>query len=121
MDKNAVFPQHLQYCLDFANTMDWHASEQPSGTLQQYADLVAWAQRTKLLTEQAAQQLANQADQQPAAAMDVLEQAIDLREAIYRIFATVATEQVPAAQDLASLNAALASAYTHLQVAPTGA
>ena len=30
-------------CLDFANTLDWHASEHPIERLNTYADFVAWS------------------------------------------------------------------------------
>src|SRR3954447_12115692 len=95
MDKNAVSPQHLQLCLDFANTMDWHASEQPVETLQRYADLVAWAQRGNLLTDQAARQLVLRAERSPAEGKRVLAHALALREATYRIFVAAGGAHTP--------------------------
>src|SRR5438876_1203177 len=38
-------------CLDFTNTVNWHASEHPIEELPAYDDLVAWAQNVGLLTQ----------------------------------------------------------------------
>lgn len=119
MAKNADFLPYLETCLNFANTMDWHASTQPIETLYQYADLVAWAQRINLLSSEEAAELTAQAGRFPSKAAKVLAQAIDLRETIYRIFVAVATEQPVAPADLASLNAALPAAYCHLNIVQT--
>jgi predicted RNA-binding Zn ribbon-like protein len=55
-------------------------------------------------------------------ANDVLQQAITLREATYRIFSNVAAVHPPAPDDLGILNVALPDAMSHLQVValPTG-
>lgn len=105
-------------CLAFTNTLDWHASPQPVESLHTYADLLVWAQQQGVLTaaEQAA--LLRQAAAQPAAAAVVLRQALDLREAIYRIFVALTKATAPAAADLATLNAELAAALPHLYLQP---
>ncbi|CAN5507073.1 ABATE domain-containing protein [soil metagenome] len=120
MDKNVTFPEYLQVCLEFANTADWHASEQPVETLHHYTDLVAWAQRVGILTGDAAEELNQQAARFPLDATQALAQAIELREAIYRIFAVVAAGQPVEVADLAVLNATLPSAYKHLQIVQSG-
>ena len=119
MDKNELFPPYLELCLNFANTLEWHASEQPVETLHGYTDLVAWAQQANVLTDAEAAELTGQAGRFSTEAAQVYIQAIDLREAIYQIFAAVATEQNPAPTDLAILNAALPAAYSHWQIVQT--
>ncbi|MFN8493261.1 MAG: ABATE domain-containing protein [Caldilineaceae bacterium] len=119
MDKNTGFPAYLQLCLDFANTMDWHASEHPVETLHRYADLVAWAERNQLLTNGEAEQLKALAARAVPEAQQVLEAALVLREALYRILAAIAAEGTPAPSDLAVLNAALPDAYQHLRIIQT--
>lgn len=103
-------------CLDFANTVDWHNSEQPQELLNSYSDLALWAQNVGLLTEHAAQQLLQEAAKNPAEAAIILKQAIDLREAIYRILSAVDWGQSPDGSDLAILNNALQETLPHLQI-----
>ena len=69
-------------CLDFANTLDWHASAHPVETLTTYADLVAWSHEVGLLSERIARQLIAEAERQPKQAAAILERARTLREAI---------------------------------------
>lgn len=103
-------------CLDFANTVDWHASDHPEEQLNTYADLVSWANRVGVLTDREARNLSREAGRRPADAAAVLEQAVALREAIYRVFSAVAGGRTPEAGDLAALNAAIPRALARLQV-----
>jgi predicted RNA-binding Zn ribbon-like protein len=103
-------------CLDFANTAEWHTSEQPTEELRSYADLVAWAQAKGVLTEDEAAQLQRKAGSCPTEAADVLQRAITLREAIFRIFSTVTEGGTPSPADLAILNGALTEGMCHFQI-----
>jgi len=105
--------------LDFANTADWHASEQPEELLTSYAEFVSWSRQAGVLTEKQARRLLREAVGRPDEALAVLKQAITLREAIYEIFAAVAHERSPQASDLATLNSALSEALAHSQIVPT--
>ncbi len=95
-------------CLDFANTLDWHASDHPIEKLTTYADLVAWAHKIGLLNEPAARQLSDRAAQHPRIAQAALEKARTLREAIYAIFVAVAHGETPEMADIESVNTTLA-------------
>jgi predicted RNA-binding Zn ribbon-like protein len=106
-------------CLDFANTADWHASDQPEERLTRYAEFVSWSQQAGVLTEKQAKRLLRQATDRPEEAMAVLQRAIILREAIYEVFAAVAHEQSPKATDLTTLNSALSETLTRSQITPT--
>ena len=121
MEKNTPGSEALQPCLDFANTLEWHASEHPSETLLIYADLVAWAQRTHLISDLVAQGLLQRAENEPAAAAAALAQSIVWREAIYRIFSAIAAERPVTTADLTALNVAISVAYPHLQLVASGA
>jgi predicted RNA-binding Zn ribbon-like protein len=79
-------------CLDFANTADWHTSDQPEEQLNSYTDLVEWAKGVGILTEGQARQLASAAMNRSAEVADVLARAIDLREAIFRPVAQSAAD-----------------------------
>ena len=70
-------------CLDFVNTLEPRAGEQSHDYLASYADLVAWSQHAAGLPAQKAQQLLDAAARRPIDAARVLQQAIELREAIY--------------------------------------
>ena len=106
-------------CLDFANTVDWHASDQPEELLTGYAEFVSWSQQAGIPTEKQAKHLLRQAAERPEEALAVLDRAITLREAIYEIFAAVAHGQSPQASDLSTLNAALSEILARSQIAPT--
>jgi predicted RNA-binding Zn ribbon-like protein len=73
-------------CLDFANTSDWHASENPIEMLTSYASLVSFSLQTGVLTDMEARNLLRLAAEQPDQAQASLGDAITLREAIFRIF-----------------------------------
>ena len=100
-------------CLDFANTIDDRWTEVQREHLTSYRSLVAWAEQTQILSNEEAEQLLAVAARQPDKADAVLQQAIAVREVIYRIFAALAQEETPADTDLAQLNEALAHALPH--------
>jgi predicted RNA-binding Zn ribbon-like protein len=107
-------------CLEFANTSDWHASDQPVETLNSYNDLLAWAVRIGIRSEQSAQELKQQAVRHPALASQIYAWAIELREAIYHVFAAISEQATPADSDIALLNEALPNAYTRPELVTTG-
>ncbi len=106
-------------CLNFANTVGGRRPDRVHDYLGDYGDLVAWSRHAGLLTDEAARYLAAQAERRPVEAAQVLAQALALREAIYRIFSSLAAHASPAPADLALLNQALASALARLEVRTT--
>jgi len=94
-------------CLEFTNTMRWHASERPDETLRSYADLVAWAQAAGVASVRLARHLLSQAKENTADADLALTRAISLREAIYRIFLALMNGKTTQATDLDELNGAI--------------
>jgi predicted RNA-binding Zn ribbon-like protein len=105
--------------LDFVNTADWHASDHPVEFLTSYSDLVAWSQHVGILTDHQAQRLLKKAARRPEDANAVLERAIALREAIYRIFSAISRERPPQAADLATFNAELSGALAQSRIVST--
>jgi predicted RNA-binding Zn ribbon-like protein len=79
-------------CLDFANTRYWRGQATPTETLNAPADLAAWAKIPRLPSPKE------------------FEQAIALRETLYRLFDAQAEGKQAAPCDLETLNAALAQA-----------
>jgi predicted RNA-binding Zn ribbon-like protein len=94
--------------LDFANTVDWHASQQPIEFLTSYSELVAWSVHASILTQGQGEQLRQEAAAHPADAEAVLRRAISLREAIYRVFSATSHGLRPKESDLAVFNEELA-------------
>jgi predicted RNA-binding Zn ribbon-like protein len=104
-------------CLDLVNTVGGRRSPSADEHLNEYADLVDWARQGQLLSEPQARRLRQHAEEHPQLARRTLADAINLREAIARIFAALAGGNPPAPADLERLNAALPRAMAHLQIA----
>ncbi len=107
-----------QTCLDFANTLGGLRGGVAREYLSGYDDLVAWSQQADSITEDKATYLLLEAERHPNEAAAVLESARTLREAIYRIFAAVATGIQPTEADLTVLNAELGNAMAGGRVIP---
>jgi len=103
-------------CLDFANTANWHKSEQPVELLTSYDELIDWSRHAGVLNEQESDQLLSQASANPSDAEAVRAQAVELREAIYRIFASIANDERPDVEDLELLNGALGPALANARI-----
>ncbi len=106
-------------CLDFANTAQWHASENPHEKLRSYQDFVDWSRKEGLLSEADAQKLMEKAANDPIASANALKRAIELREAIYSILSSVAASKFPKKGDLEILNRNLAKTMAHSRIIPT--
>jgi predicted RNA-binding Zn ribbon-like protein len=107
-------------CLDFANTVDWHASEHREELILDYGDLLAWATHTGALDGKQARRLRRCADARPAEAREALSRAIALREAIYRVFSTHARSSTSAKVDLEIVTAAFRESAQHLALRRSG-
>jgi len=103
-------------CLDFANTLDWHASPHPVEGLPGYADLVRWSAGIGLVTEPYARQLAKQAAARPLPARAALRRSVALREAIYRTFSARTHGHRPVAEDVGLIASRAADAQAHLRL-----
>jgi|RhiMetdeSRZDD1v2_1073273.scaffolds.fasta_scaffold54363_2 predicted RNA-binding Zn ribbon-like protein len=102
--------------LEFTNTVNDHASEEPGETLFKYEDLLSWAKKIGLLREEQAQTLTRKAADQRNEASVVFTRSLKLREAIYRIFVAQTKGKSPANEDLAILNSVLAHLTSGAQV-----
>jgi predicted RNA-binding Zn ribbon-like protein len=98
-------------CLDFANTVGWRGSDQPDEHLVSYGDFAAWAEQAGAVAPREAKALRRRAAAHPAEARQALARAIELREALYRVFAAIAAGRAPRAPDLAIVNAAVPAAF----------
>ena len=103
-------------CIDFANTVDWHASSKPVEHLNTYADLLNWSLEKGLISNHEADLLRQQATLHPNQAQAVLEQAIALREAIYAIFSASISNITAPLADLELLNSWISVGMSHLKL-----
>jgi predicted RNA-binding Zn ribbon-like protein len=103
-------------CLDFANTVDDRTDEHPQELLVGYDDLVAWSRQTQVLTEQEARELLKKAKKQHTETNKVLNRAVEVREAIFRIFKAVAESESPEDEDLVLLSTVVAEAQKHARI-----
>ena len=98
-------------CLDFTNTVGGKRGLSAREYLNSYADFVSWCRQADLLQAATADALLRSAGRHADESGAALRRAIALREAIYRIFAALASGESPQASDLDHLNAELS---THL-------
>jgi predicted RNA-binding Zn ribbon-like protein len=103
-------------CLDFANTLDARAMPEHEENLHGYADLLRWAAYAGVVTDDEAARLTRRAARNPSAAQAALVDALEFREAIYRVFYAVATDRPVQQRDLNALQAAYAEAMQHATV-----
>ena len=106
--------------LNFANTQDWHASDKPVENLKSFDDLVTWSEQACLVTPELAQHLHQQAIEQPDDTANAYDFAIQVREALYRIFSRRYAGEPILEADLALLNSVVSQALAHLQLTPAG-
>ncbi len=105
-------------CLDFANTVGGELKARTDNRLQRYADLVSWGLYAGALDAPIADALSRRDGRDPAGAAAALEQAVALRDGLYRIFSPIAAGAAADPADLERLNGAFAEAMAHLAVTP---
>jgi predicted RNA-binding Zn ribbon-like protein len=110
--------KRFELCLDFANTVDWHASDRPQETLHDYQDLLRWVHEQRVISRHQADALARRLRREPQPAAEVYRRATALREAVYRIFVARIGGIAPARADTNVLNQELrhALAQYHVEV-----
>lgn len=105
-------------CLDFVNTLDWRGTDHPVEFLHTYHDLVIWSRYVGTISDRQAQGLSQKADMEAFRAAAVLRDAIELREATYRIFEAVAGGLPVSEQDLKVFNRYLGATMQSSQIIP---
>jgi predicted RNA-binding Zn ribbon-like protein len=100
-------------CLDFANTRFWRGIEPSTETLYGIDDLVGWCVANEALPTERAERWKGAPD-----AAAVFADALDLREAIYRVFVRMASKASPESRDLETINRALAETPPRRALAP---
>ena len=107
-------------CLDFANTvLKRNQPDKAHDELSNYARLVGFAKQSKLLSPSKADFLAKRSGVKHLNTHRVLPAAVMLREAIYRVFSSVAAERPIASKDLKLIEDFALEAWKHRQLMPT--
>jgi predicted RNA-binding Zn ribbon-like protein len=107
-------------CLDFANTRYWRGSEHPTETLSGLGDLLAWCESGRILDRHAVAELQAWEKRNRRKAGHLFTAAIEIREAIYRLFGAVAAGEPPSGADMSRLNHLLAVAPCRAEIAVAG-
>jgi predicted RNA-binding Zn ribbon-like protein len=94
-------------CLDFANTVDKRLSSNPEDKLSGYEELVAFGKQTGVFSLSESRKLWREGRQDKREASNLFQQAVDLREMIFRILSAVAVGREVSEADTVALNDAL--------------
>jgi predicted RNA-binding Zn ribbon-like protein len=106
--------------LDFCNTMGGKRGNITREKLETIVHYLAWCWQARFLSENEAKSCLARAKAHPGEAQAALLRAIDLREAIFRVFKSCLDEVRPADSDLALLNAELSATLGRLRLKPAG-
>jgi predicted RNA-binding Zn ribbon-like protein len=104
--------------LDFANTLGGSRAMPTHDHIARYADLVAFAEQADLISKALATKLLSLAKTEPAAAGEVLERGIRLREAVWSAFTS---KSGPRAAEVAVISDEAARAATRMKLGPVPA
>ncbi|MGB5818817.1 MAG: CGNR zinc finger domain-containing protein [Saonia sp.] len=94
----------VELCFDFANTVSWRNRENPHEWLNSFENLSIWCQLVGILDEYQSKQLIDHLTDTEKTASQVLLPLYELREAIFRIFTSIADNEDPLEKDIAYLN-----------------
>jgi predicted RNA-binding Zn ribbon-like protein len=107
-------------CLDFTNTVSHrHLPQRRAEHLDSYADLVAFAEQSKLLPPKLAASLRARASRNHAEALSAFGKSIALREILYRAFSAIAVGKHARPEDVQQINDFVFEALKHRKLART--
>src|SRR2546428_10196537 len=106
--------------LDFTNTVGGTHTEPTHDHIRGFDDLVRFLLLARNVSEADARRLVMRAQRQPAEARKVVERAVALREAIWRVFSPLANHENPTAEDVALLRKEALRAAARAELAVAG-
>jgi predicted RNA-binding Zn ribbon-like protein len=111
------FPRLLggQLSLDYVNTPD-PRGDNPQEYLLAYGDLVGWARFAGVLSGEEEARLLRVAEGEPGRAAAVYARAIEVREAMHRVFLAIAEGEEPGRGDLGAIEGAYQEALGHARL-----
>jgi len=108
-------------CLDFINTVDNRPTSHRKEMLPDYRHLVRWSVQAITLSGAEAAKLTALADRLPAGTTRTLKRMLEVREALFSVFAAAAEAEPPPLDDTRILNEAIRRAFRHLRLRPATA
>jgi len=105
-------------CLDFINTLDDRFSSQPKELLTSYLELARFGEDTEILSDLQVDRLMTKSMQYKEDAQGALESAIEMREAMYKVFWALVQKQPVPRGPLMILNGYAQEAARHMSVVP---
>ena len=105
--------------LDFANTVSRRPTAERTEKLNSYQDLIAWGSEAGVLSRREEEGLRRLALEAPGRGKSTVLDAIELREALFSIFASVAGNRPVPANALSLLNIHLQTAASHAHLIRT--
>lgn len=100
-------------CLDFVDTLDGRFEPQPIELIGSYQDLLQFALATRVVTATEVMELNARAARVPDEAARSRDRALQLREALFRVFLAVAEKRRAVASDLAIVGRSAARAVQY--------
>lgn len=102
--------------LDYCNTVDWHSSPDPKDRLHRYEDVVDWSVAAGAITSEEGDAIREEASKSPDAATAAYREAIEFREAIFRLFSSFVHGEAPDDGDIKVLNEAWSRTQANLEI-----
>jgi predicted RNA-binding Zn ribbon-like protein len=109
----------LELGLDFANTIEWRNGAKREDSLKTFESLVDWSVKEGIVSRGDTSSILRRAREEHTEDV-TLRKAIQLREAIYRIFSSVAHDRHPDDRDISTLNRFLSDYPVSSSVVRTG-
>ena len=105
---------------DFANTLSGSRAHPSTDHVERYADLVAFAQQSGVVSTARAKRLVARAERHPQLATEIHRRGIALREAIWRAFDRIAHDREPDRADLSLISAETSDAFARASIVREG-
>jgi len=102
--------------LDFANTVSYRPTPERLDRLPDYRDLVLFGEQAGVYPARVADRLYTIAGEAPGRGKTALQQAVQLREAVFAIFSAVAERRAIPGNPLALLNFAVQESAAHARI-----
>ena len=91
-------------CLDFVNTLDPRSGPWPVDFIRSVDDLIAWGRLADLLDDRDARAIRSALRSDPRRSQQALDDALAVRELVFRTFVALARSSAPDAADLRELS-----------------